>query len=146
MYHVDRFGLGSAKGSDFYLQMNYTGNEKFVGFNVVQTVKTNKPLDGKKSHDIDGKSPPLYFDKYDLKAFSSVGGYDLNFNDRPVRASNKGLVLWQAETSFVGIRQDGSVHRIFTGTWGFTIYKGNVTHHKFQVENNPSSFHLNQFK
>jgi RHS repeat-associated protein len=93
-----------------------SGSDNWEGYNWIQTIKTNKPINGNKSPYLDGN--PYYNDRY-----SSMfpGSWTTTFSDKPSRAANNNeYVLWRAELSLVN-RTSSHTKTMLTITYGFYI-------------------------
>lgn len=101
----------------------------YTGFNWVQTVTTNAPLDGKPANqpypDTDrGQTTPFYLnpnEQVQSEAMAKRVGASTVFSDQPVRVFSGKPINWQANLSLVGIRKDGSFDRLKSFTYGFTL-------------------------
>lgn len=113
-------------------------------FNFVQTISTNKLLKATSSPYIDppgSDHSPFYWSERELADYTNKKGYDVLFEDTPVRAMS-GSIYWRAELSVVGMDNSGVYHPIVTITYGFEVNNKVVTSYPVEFVA-PSQFHLN---
>jgi RHS repeat-associated protein len=140
---------GTLSGPYIDLQYNPSKGKSDADVNWVQTVSTNYPQTEvdktnpilKPTKLIDGPDNNQHNINTKPEFYNSQNGGDAW--DQPARPSNpRGDVYFKAETSLLRKSDDGSLQRLITFTWGFTLHpNGTSTLAPLQMENIPSKEH-----
>jgi RHS repeat-associated protein len=125
---IDYSPLIYGDGRGIHISIGVTDNNHgYKNLNWVQTVRTNRGVNGAKSPYNDPQDNPddlpFYDTPWEVQFKRNSGGYDLIFEDRPRRDKPSEYTYWHGELSLVG--EKGGKHYILqTITYGYEVKIG----------------------
>jgi hypothetical protein len=146
-----KFGKNAKPGFEggMDIRLGYIDKKGFSDLNWVQTVTTNKPLEGKKWQSRDGfdENSSRYYSYTNQEAgkniytFTNQAGFSVDFMDFPTGDISEGI-WWNAEISLLG-KKDGKYSTLFTVGYGFSYSAGGTDFSSYiNIQQAPSLFHI----